>query len=83
MRDPARGIFTFAPPALDQLTSHGDRPRYSDLGLGLVDGSVVALAEGLGIRRVATRDARHFAAVRLGDGSPFELVVHPRDPDRS
>lgn len=70
-------------PTLDQLTSHGDRPRYSDLGLGLVDGSVVALAEGLGIRRVATRDARHFAAVRLGDGSPFELAVHPRDPDRS
>lgn len=57
--------------------------RYSDLGLGLVDGSVVALAESLGIRRVATRDLRHFAAVRLRDGSSFELVVHATDPDRS
>ena len=36
--------------------------RYSDLGLGLVDGSVIALAEGLGIRRLATRDVRHFAS---------------------
>ncbi len=55
--------------------------RFEDLGLGLVDGSVVALAEELGIRRLATRDVRHFAAVRLRDGSPFELVVHPSDPE--
>jgi hypothetical protein len=33
------------------------------------DGSVIALAEGLGIRRLATRDVRHFATVRLRDGS--------------
>jgi hypothetical protein len=25
---------------------------------------------------------RHFAAVRLRDGSAFELVVHPNDPDQ-
>jgi len=84
MQDLARGAFTYAPPALDQLSRaiEIDR-RYEDLGLGLVDGSVVALAEALGIRRLATRDVRHFAAVRLRDGSPFELVVHPTDPDRS
>jgi predicted nucleic acid-binding protein len=50
--------------------------------LGLVDASVVVPAEDLGIRRVATRDVRHFAAVRLRDGSAFELVVRPNDPDR-
>ena len=50
---------------------------------GLVDASVIALAEGLGIRRLATRDVRHFAAVRLRDGSAFELVVNPTDPDRA
>ena len=84
MRDLARGAFTYAPPALDQLgrAMEIDR-RYADLGLGLVDGSVVALAESLGIRRVATRDVRHFVAVRLRDGTSFELVVHPTDPDRS
>jgi uncharacterized protein len=84
MRDLGRGAFTYAPPTLDQLSRaiEIDR-RYSDLGLGLVDGSLVALAESLGLRRVATRDVRHLAAVRLRDGSPLELVVHPTDPDRS
>lgn len=84
MQDLARGAFTYAPPTLDQLSRamEIDR-RYEDLGLGLVDGSVVALAEALGIRRLATRDVRHFSALRLSDGSPFELVVRPMDPDRS
>jgi predicted nucleic acid-binding protein len=82
MNDLARGAFTYVPPALDQLTRamEIDR-RYADLGLGLVDASVVALAEALGVRRLATRDVRHFAAVRLRDGSGFDLVVHPTAPD--
>jgi hypothetical protein len=42
---------------------------------------IVALAESLDIRRPATRDVRHFAAVRLRDGRPSELVVHPTSPD--
>ena len=84
MRDLARGAFTYAPPTLDQLSQAMEIDRhYADLGLGLVDGSVVALAESLRLRRVATRDVRHFAAVRLRDGSPLELVVHPTDADRS
>ena len=68
MHDLARGAFTYAPPALDQLARamEIDR-RYGHLGLGLV----------------ATRDVRHFATVRLRDGSAFELVVHPIDPDDS
>jgi predicted nucleic acid-binding protein len=84
MQDVARGAFTYAQPSLHQLsrTMEIDR-RYEDLGLGLVDGSIVALAESLGIRRLATRDVRNFAAVRLRDGSPFDLVVHPSDPDTS
>jgi predicted nucleic acid-binding protein len=56
---------------------------FADLELGLVDCSVVALAETLGIRRLATRDVRHFAAVRLRDGRAFDLVAHPKDPDKS
>jgi hypothetical protein len=44
---------------------------------------VFSLAESLGIRRLATRDVRHFAAVRLRDGRAFDLVVHPSDPDTS
>jgi predicted nucleic acid-binding protein len=84
MQDVARGAFTYVPPSLGQLARamEIDR-RYADLGLGLVDGSVVALAEALGIRRLATRDVRHFSAVRLADGGSFDLVVVPTDPDRS
>jgi hypothetical protein len=51
------------------------------IAIGLVDASVVVLAEDLGIRRLATRDVRHFATVRLRDGTPFDLVVHPSHPD--
>jgi predicted nucleic acid-binding protein len=82
MDDLARGAFTYAPPTIGQLSRamEVDR-RFVDLRLGLVDGSVVALAESLGIRRLATRDVRHFAAVRLRDGRAFELVVHPTNPD--
>jgi predicted nucleic acid-binding protein len=84
MQDVTRGAFTYAPPTVGQLSRamEVDR-RFADLGLGLVDGSVVALAESLGIRRLATRDVRHFAAVRLRDGRPFELVVHPTNPDNA
>jgi uncharacterized protein len=83
MQDLARGAFTYAPPTLGQLSRaiEVDR-RFRDLRLGLVDGSVVALAESLGIRRLA-RDVRHFAGVRLRDGRAFDLVVHPTDPDKS
>jgi uncharacterized protein len=82
MQDLARGAFTYAPPTVGQLSRamEVDR-RFADLGLGLVDGSVVALAESLGIHRLATSDVRHFAAVRLRDGRSFDLVVHPMDPD--
>jgi predicted nucleic acid-binding protein len=83
MDDLARGAFTYAPPTVDQLrrAMEIDR-RYGDLGVGLVDASVVVLAEDLGIRRLATRDVRHFATVRLRDGSAFDLVVHATNPDR-
>ncbi|MFJ2028979.1 type II toxin-antitoxin system VapC family toxin [Streptosporangium sp. NPDC087985] len=37
---------------------------YDDLRLGLVDASVIALAERLEISKVATIDCRHFTAVR-------------------
>ena len=34
--------------------------RFDDLGLGFVDAAVVALAEALGLSRIATTDRRHF-----------------------
>ena len=84
MQDLARGAFTYAAPTPAQLARamEIDR-RYADLRLGLVDASLVTLGEDLGIRRIATRDVRHFRAVRLRDGSAFELVVDPTAPDLS
>lgn len=81
--DLARGAFTYAAPTLPLLLRAMEIDlRYRDLSLGLVDASIVALAEHLGITRLATRDIRHFSAVRLRDGRAFDLVVHPRRSDR-
>ncbi len=48
--------------------------QYSDLELGLVDSSVMAIAERLGNRRVFTFDRRHFLAVKPKDLDYFELL---------
>ncbi len=47
---------------------------YSDLDLGLVDASVIAVAERLALTTVATIDRRHFHVVRPRHCVAFELV---------
>jgi predicted nucleic acid-binding protein len=37
--------------------------RFADLDLGYVDAAIVALAETLGLKRIATSDRRHFEPV--------------------
>ena len=49
--------------------------RYRSLGLGLVDGVVLAVAARLGAEAIATLDLRHFGAVTIA-GDPGLL---PRD----
>jgi predicted nucleic acid-binding protein len=39
--------------------------RYADLRLGFVDAAVMAIAEDLGVGRIATLDRRHFGTVEL------------------
>ena len=46
--------------------------RYKSLRLGLVDAAVLALAEHLGLGRIATTDRRHFGAVEIS--IPLELM---------
>jgi predicted nucleic acid-binding protein len=83
MKDIARGAFIYAPPTLDVLIRAMSIDRkYAALRMGLVDASVVALAEELGVYRLATRDVRHFSAVTSPTGRAFDLVVTPRSPDR-
>lgn len=47
---------------------------YADLGLGLVDASVVAVAERFGITTIATLNRRDFTVVRPWHADAFELV---------
>jgi predicted nucleic acid-binding protein len=78
IEDVERRAFLYSPPTDGQL-AHAMQidASYPSLGLGLVDASIVALAEETGIVRLATRDVRHFSAVRLADGRAFELVAVP------
>lgn len=46
---------------------------YADLGLGLVDASVVAVAERLEADEIATLDHRHFSVVRPRHVAAFVL----------
>lgn len=48
--------------------------RYTDLGLGVVDASVIAVAERLGVTQIATLDRRHFTVVRPSTVPAFELL---------
>lgn len=49
--------------------------RYTDLGLGFVDAAVIAIAESLGLQRIATTDRRHFPAVEAAIS--LQLVPAP------
>ncbi len=83
MADLRRGAFTYAEPTLSLLDRAMEVDRHcASIGLGLVDASIVALAEELGVYRLATRDVRHFSAVSLRGGRRFDLVVRPRRPER-
>jgi predicted nucleic acid-binding protein len=48
--------------------------QYADLGLGLVDASVVAVAERLGLATVATLNRRDFLVVRPNHCEALELL---------
>jgi len=49
--------------------------RYRDLGIGLTDASLVALAGRVEVVDIATFDERHFRAIRpLAGGSAFRLL---------
>jgi predicted nucleic acid-binding protein len=48
--------------------------EYADANIGLVDASVIALAERLKISRILTTDRRHYAMVRPKHCQAFELL---------
>jgi predicted nucleic acid-binding protein len=48
--------------------------RYTDLSLGLVDCSLLVLADRLRTTRIVTFDERHFRAVTTPGGEPFTVL---------
>jgi predicted nucleic acid-binding protein len=48
--------------------------RYADMPLGAVDASIIATAERLDVRTIATFDRRHFGVVRPEHVDAFDLV---------
>jgi hypothetical protein len=75
LEDLAAGAFVVEPPrAPDWIRVAELVARYADARLGMVDASVVAAAERLGITRIATLDRRHFGIVRPAHVDLFDVV---------
>lgn len=73
--DVVSGAYRVEPPSSVDLGRCRDlQDRYRDLSLGVVDASIIALAERLGEPKVATLDQRHFRTVRPGHVAAFELL---------
>lgn len=59
----------------EDLERMGDlMETYADLRLGIVDAAVIAIAERLEVRTIATLDRRDFSVVRPRHISHFEIV---------
>jgi uncharacterized protein len=52
--------------------------RYADFPLGIVDASIVVLADRLDTDLIVTLDRRHFGAIRSPRGRPFRLLPEPK-----
>lgn len=75
MDDVLAGVYHPEPPTtVDLARARELQGTYRDLALGVVDATVIALAERLREPRVATLDHRHFAAVRPAHVPGFLLV---------
>lgn len=72
--DVLAGVYRVEPPtSIDLARCRELQERYADLSLGVVDASIVALAERLREPKVATLDQRHFRAVRANHVDTLEL----------
>lgn len=63
-----------SPTAADLARCRELQTTYTDLGLGVVDASIIAVLERLGEPKVATLDHRHFATVRPNHVTALHLV---------
>ncbi|MCB5169267.1 PIN domain-containing protein [Streptomyces bambusae] len=74
-QDLAEGHFAVEPVhPTDWLRIAELTAKYVDFPLGMVDASVIACAERLGVTEIATVDRRHFSAVRPRHTASFTLL---------
>lgn len=75
LEDLLAGVYRVEPPTGADLARCRElQRRYTDMALGVVDASVLALVERLDEPKVATLDQRHFRAVRLAHVEALELL---------
>jgi predicted nucleic acid-binding protein len=73
--DLAAGRFTVACLEREDYTTIGDLDaRYTDLGLGLADCSVILMASRYGTDQIVSFDERHFRAVTPLGGGAFTIL---------
>lgn len=75
LEDVIDGAYRVEPPTPGDLERCRElQGSYRDLSLGVVDASIVALAERLGETKVATLDRRHFGVVRPRHVKALQIV---------
>jgi uncharacterized protein len=75
LEDVDNGAWRIEHPSMGDLQRAGQLQRaYRDLRLGVVDATVIALAERLSENKVATLDHRHFATVRTQHVAALTLL---------
>ncbi|MDH3625715.1 MAG: PIN domain-containing protein [Myxococcales bacterium] len=77
LKELTQGAYAYEPVTLDDVARAAQvDKKFTDLELGIVDASIVALAERLDLRRILTIDA-DFSALRMGRrwNRAFELAV--------
>lgn len=78
----AEGTFTLVELTTADVERMADLVRtYSSFPLGGTDASVVAIAERLGVREIATFDRRHFPSLTPTDGGHFALLPETLTPN--
>jgi predicted nucleic acid-binding protein len=71
----ADGTFTLVDLTTEDVERMAELVRqFSSFPLGGTDASVVAVAERLGVREIATFDRRHFPSITPKDGGHFNLL---------
>jgi len=75
LEDLLAGAYELAyPTQADLERCHELQSTYADLEVGVVDASVLALAERLGEPKVATLDHRHFGVMRPRHAAALDLL---------